>query len=119
MQRRRRPATDTVHLAGDLDMARQDELFDIVVLLDPQPHTTIRLDMGEVTFVDSTGLSSILKILIYLRARHCKLVVLHPQSQLRRVIELSGLDELLPVDDGDRDERAVPRPRWRGSKASG
>jgi anti-sigma B factor antagonist len=91
-----------VWMAGEIDTAREGELLDAVVSLDVSPGSTVELDVSQVTFVDSRGLTGILRAKAYLSGRECMLVVRHPQNQLVRVIEMSGLTDVLTVKDGNR-----------------
>jgi len=93
--------TLVVFLAGELDIAREDELLAILTGLDPRPDTTINLDVSNVSFVDSRGLYSILRARSYLQSRDCQLRLLRPQPQLVKVIEITGLTDVLVVADGD------------------
>jgi anti-anti-sigma factor len=107
--RARREST-TISIVGELDMARDGELLNLVISLDPPPGTTVRLDVGEVTFVDSRGLESFLRSRAYLRGRRCELVVQRPQPRLRRLLDLVGLGDLAADDEGTADvEFSWPR----------
>ncbi len=88
-------AHERIAIVGELDMARECELLGLVIALDPPPGATVELDTSEVTFVDSQGLNSILKARAYLHGRHCELILLRPQPQLLRLVELLGLTEVL------------------------
>jgi anti-anti-sigma factor len=56
------------------------------------------LDLGDVSFIDSTGLNAVIKAL-----RHCEAngatLALSPElsAQVRRVLEITGLDTVIPV----------------------
>jgi anti-anti-sigma regulatory factor len=71
-----------ISVAGEFDVARECELLNLVITLDPLPNTSVKLDLSEVTLVDSKGLDSIPKLQAYLHGRRCELVVLQPQSPL-------------------------------------
>lgn len=53
------------------------------------------LDLRELEFIDSTGLAVILRADTRAKNDGHVLRVLRPDGQIRRVFELSGLDELL------------------------
>ena len=88
-----------VSIVGELDMARESELLNLVMTLDPPPATTVVVDLREVTFVDSKGLDSIIKAKVYLEGRGCGMVLRQPQKQLLRLLEMLSLDEFLTVAD--------------------
>jgi anti-sigma B factor antagonist len=93
--------TVVVSLAGELDMAREDELPAMLMALAPRPGTTVKLDLRDVSFVDTRGLYSIMQADSYLKTRHCQLRLARPQPQLVRVIELTGLADVLIVADSE------------------
>jgi anti-anti-sigma factor len=92
----------TVPLAGEFDMAREAELVAAVVTLDLAASSVVRLDMSQVTFVDSAGLRGILKAQAYLNGRGCQLELLRPNAQMVRVIEITGLGDVVAVADERR-----------------
>lgn len=96
----------TVPIAGEFDMAREVELVEVVIGLDLDPSTMVRLDMSEVTFVDSAGLRGLLKAQAYLEGRGCGLELLRPNDQLRRIIDITGLADVVAIVN----ERVKGRP---------
>jgi anti-anti-sigma factor len=51
----------TIALDGDLDFASVDELETAILAAEQSDADAIRLDLAEVTFIDSTGLSQLLE----------------------------------------------------------
>jgi anti-anti-sigma factor len=82
-------------MVGELDMARESELLNLVMTLDPQPGTAIDIDMTGVSFVDSAGLRGLVKAKRYLDGRNCEVRLVEPQPQLVRIVNLVGLDHVL------------------------
>ncbi len=93
-----------VSIVGELDMARESELLNLVMTLDPPPATTVVVDLREVTFVDSKGLDSIIRAKNYLAGRGCDLLLREPQQQVLRLLEFLALDQYLIVDRSDGDD---------------
>ena len=78
-------------LVGELDLATAPELNK--ALLDPSlPETQLRLDLSELTFVDSCGIHAILTLARSQDGRG-PLVLLDPSAHVSRLIELLGLDQ--------------------------
>jgi anti-anti-sigma factor len=84
-------------MSGELDMAREHELLDLVAMMNLEPDSLVEVDMRDVTFVDSAGLRSIVHTQTFLRGRCCDLVIKNAQRQLLRLVELAGLDEALDI----------------------
>ena len=92
-----------VSVAGELDMATAPQLQDQIVDLLEKGRNQLVFDLAEVSFCDSTGLS------VFVRAENSvdetggAVRLASPQRGVRRILEVSGLVEVLPtyetVDD--------------------
>jgi anti-sigma B factor antagonist len=111
-----------VSVVGELDMARECELLNLLIALDLRPPVIVDVDLSEVTFVDASGLRSIVKAQAYLEGIGCELRLVDPRTQFLKVIDLVGLGGLLTVvDRSPRCSRATPRAAeswWDASPTS-
>ena len=57
------------------------------------------LDLGGVTFIDSTGLRALLSAATLSHTIGHELLMLHGSAQVRHVIETTGVEDLLPLVD--------------------
>jgi anti-sigma B factor antagonist len=57
------------------------------------------LDLGGVTFIDSTGLRVLISAATLSHASRRELIVLQGSAQVKQVIEASGVEGLLPLVD--------------------
>jgi anti-anti-sigma factor len=89
-------------LAGELDMILKSELA--AALNDAvASHTWLVVDLGQVTFIDSSALGLLIDLDARLTLRGGMLALSSMQPQVRRVFEVSGLFRLLRVfEDADR-----------------
>jgi anti-sigma B factor antagonist len=85
-------------LKGELDLASAPQLRHELAERTKPGVTKIALDLGELNFIDSVGLSVLI-------AEHKKmqdlgglLVIQNPSTSARRLIEISGLSEYLHVE---------------------
>jgi anti-anti-sigma factor len=93
-----------VRAVGEVDMATVDVLGKPLDELRANGFTQIEIDLREVTFMDSTGL----RLLVSWRRRALTegfdlQIVLDPDGPVARVVELTGLQEVLlnaPVAQG-------------------
>ena len=92
------PAGVTVAMSGEVDIAREGELIELIMAADPPPGATVDVDFGEVTFIDSAGLRGVLNARSYLEGRGCGLRVVHAGPQSLKLFAITGLTELLGVD---------------------
>ena len=82
---------------GRLDVAGAPALKDAIgeaATADGPPRVVI--DMGGVSFVDSTGLGSVISALKQIRGSQGELRLAAPNQQVRVVLELTTLDRVFP-----------------------
>jgi anti-sigma B factor antagonist len=90
----------TIALTGELDLATAPQLAEELALIPPDGTELLTLDLSGLTFVDSTGLSTFVAAFKQLGSQGVGMVLRSPTASTRRVLEISGLDKLLPVIDG-------------------
>ncbi len=78
-------------IAGELDMATSPQLRDYLRSLSG----IVVVDLSEVTFLDSSGLSAFVVAWKRLREESGDLRLRAPQTSVRQVIEITGLGEML------------------------
>ncbi|HET9443027.1 MAG TPA: STAS domain-containing protein [Acidimicrobiales bacterium] len=85
-----------VRVAGELDSytaaMMRERLADVI---DGQGNLSIVVDLEEVSFLDSTGLSTVVRAYQRLRMRGGSLTVARPSPAARKIMEMTGLDRLL------------------------
>lgn len=80
---------------GELDLSTAPELSrSVAPVLDAHPHQLI-LDLAGLRFIDSTGLTLIVKVSKELKAHEGVLGLARPTPPVRRILEIVGLDHLL------------------------
>lgn len=86
-----------VSAAGEIDLytapTLQTKLTEVV--RDGPAHVVI--DLSRVEFCDSTGMNVLLAALKRIRERDGSLVLAGPQSPVRRILEITGLDTVFSV----------------------
>lgn len=96
-----RPKTEgsatVIELAGDLDFHTARQLREKLLELHTQGVTAVVLDLGELEFIDSSGLSVLVAGLKRLRNSGGDLTLRSVSSQTRRVLEVSGLSRVLSI----------------------
>jgi anti-anti-sigma factor len=86
-----------VHVAGEIDLATRDDFADEVMgALGGSPPLLV-LDMHEVTFMGSAGLSVLIQAHEEAQRARCGLRVVVGTGAVSRAIEISGLEQLLAV----------------------
>ena len=86
-------------LTGDLDIVNAEDVKrELTELIDAGPKA-VALDMGEVRFVDSSGLGTLVAVHRHAQAAGASFVVRSVPSQVQRLFEITRLDDLLAVED--------------------
>ncbi|HEX6476067.1 MAG TPA: STAS domain-containing protein [Acidimicrobiales bacterium] len=82
---------------GEVDLASAPKLAAAMTELMDRGHTNVALDLGSVEFIDSSGLGVLVGSLRRLREDGGDLVLRAASPAVTRILELTGLDGLLPV----------------------
>ena len=93
-----RPNSTTVKVTGDVDIDSKARLEAAMLQPGVAPRNLI-LDLSGVTFIDSLGLRLLLEVHHGCQMRSGSLLVAAPSDAVRRVFELTKLDEVLTVID--------------------
>ena len=104
-----------VAVTGELELATAPRLRQEVVGLVGEGHVQIVLDLSGVDFVDSVGLGVIVSVLKRVRGRGGELVVAGPVPRVRRLFELTRLDEIIPLHDRVEDAVGASAGRFGGA----
>ena len=79
-----------VKCGGRLVLGTSEELYQAVKHLLPQTKT-VTIDLAELTYVDSMGLGTLVRLYASARQAGCELKLLHLGKQLRNVLKLTNL----------------------------
>ena len=105
------PDQDLLRLVGEVDLAQQPSMVaDIESRL--RQHPQLIIDLTAVTFIDCTGLGTLLSARTHAEDFGGHLSLVGPCAALSRILELTSLGELLPLHPDVSAARAhVPQPR--------
>ncbi|NHC46966.1 STAS domain-containing protein [Motilibacter aurantiacus] len=93
----RATAVYTVALSGEVDLALNDRLDAMAAAFERGPAADARVDLRDVTFMDSAGLAFVARLIRAAADRGGEVVLLGPPPALRRVLAVSGLDRLARI----------------------
>jgi anti-sigma B factor antagonist len=86
-----------VWLIGELDMSTAPPLRDQLLELASDGATQVTVDLSELEFVDSTGLSVLVTALKRLRQQGGDMGLRSPRPSTRKVLEITGLTEVFSI----------------------
>ena len=84
---------------GELDLASATEFEAKLRQAIKGSASGVVLDLGGVTFMDSAGLHVLISAAAVAHGTGRQLIVLRGSEQVRQVIEMSGVSDLLPLAD--------------------
>jgi anti-anti-sigma factor len=85
-------------LVGDLDLATVEAWQDELDPVCSRPGSLVRLDLSQVTFVDSTGLRMLIRFRRLSEAAGGRLVLVDPPPQALQLFEVAGLVDHFTID---------------------
>lgn len=86
-----------LRLSGELDMDSADLFAEATRLVHAHTIPTLVLDLTELSFIDSSGLREIVVALTRQREIGGALVLRSPTAQVRRVLDIVGMSEILTI----------------------
>jgi len=95
--RRNDGETVTLVLRGEVDIASAPALERVLQGVERFSPCRIVLDLGPLTFIDSTGIHLLIHAQERANANGHQLVVTHVTSRVQRVFELTGLKDRLTI----------------------
>ena len=92
-----RGTDDTLELnvRGEVDLASEPALKGAVECGCLRGSSVIVLDLADVSFMDSSGVRALLEAQEVCRRCHCRLLVTNPAPDVRRLLEIIGVHDLL------------------------
>ncbi len=96
-------AIHTVSVAGELDQSTAPELRSALSSAVGEAHNGVLVDLSDCNFIDSTGLSLLVEMKRRLTEDDRRFGVCCPDADVRRLLELTGIDKAVGLFD-TRDE---------------
>lgn len=89
-------ATTVLSVTGEVDLSTSEQLTEAVsAAVQASEVEVVEVDLAGVSFMDSAGLRVLVAGMKQADAQGVRLVASNPQPQVRKVFELTGLDEVL------------------------
>ena len=85
-----------IRLAGEVDFANVDDISDwLLSAMDKSPRPRIQIDLTDLDYVDSSGIRCFILAHRHAASRGVELSVVNPQLAVRRVLQATGVDQVL------------------------
>jgi anti-anti-sigma factor len=86
-----------IYLRGELDMYNSVELKEYINTLEDKPRHAFIVDCGNLSYIDSSGVSTLIYFYSTLQKQRIGLWFVNIQGAVRKVIELTKLEGFLPI----------------------
>ena len=84
---------------GCVDVLDAPQLQEQLEELIPQTHQIVVLDLSDVDFIGPDGLDALLEVRKALQPHHAHIRLVHPNPEIRRMLQVTRLSEILPIFD--------------------
>lgn len=88
-----------IRLSGELDLATADDVQRELERVEATNADSIVIDLSQLTFMDSTGVRLLVTAHARARADSNRLTLLRGGRAVQRILQLSGVEPLLPFAD--------------------
>jgi anti-sigma B factor antagonist len=85
--------------SGDLDLSGKARFAQALAAVDPRRTSRLVIDLGEVTFIDSTGIGMVLEAWSKARRERLQFAVVVGNASARSAFEAAGLTDVLPTTE--------------------
>ncbi len=85
----------TIRLTGELEVSRKSEIHDVLRRADHSG--AFLLDLGDVTYADSTALTELLRFCVMAKREGSPVAVVIQTPQFARLVQYAGLSDAFPI----------------------
>jgi anti-sigma B factor antagonist len=103
--RRRDGTAMTVDVAGEIDLASAPALRSCLNECLSEGCTYLTLDMTELTFIDSSGLQVLVRVINHLRDNDGRMTLRNPPAIAQKILGITGLTPYLDIVMSDASDR--------------
>jgi anti-anti-sigma factor len=95
-----RGGTRVVRVSGEVDLSNADEVMASIGREVPSEAARVVVDLSATSYLDSSGIAMIFRLAERLRYSRQELRLVVPaMAPIRRVVELTNMSQVIPVDD--------------------
>ena len=89
-----------VSISGEFDLGATEQFGKVVEEIKGKDVHDVEIDLRKVSFIDSTGLRMLVEAERITRERELTLRIVRGGSAVERVLQITGLDQVLPLVNG-------------------
>lgn len=92
------PEEAVLHVRGEVDMNTSDELRQVLIEAADKTMDRVTVDLGDVEFMDSSGIATLVEGQQRLREHGGELVLVNLTDPVRSVLEIANLMEVFTIE---------------------
>jgi anti-sigma B factor antagonist len=96
-----------VKLVGEADTTNRQALAEVLAAETGKKPPRLLLDISGLAFIDSAALHEIIRAHRALRSEGCQMALVSPTHSVTRILQLSGIDQVIPVQASDEEARTL------------
>ncbi|MFJ6820745.1 STAS domain-containing protein [Streptomyces niveus] len=104
------PAGTVIELTGDLDHHTTPQVRSALPSLDLRPGQQLVIDLGGITFCDSTGISTLIAARNHALSANATIALAAVPDRMSHIIRVVGLDQVFPTHLTAEDAEAAWHP---------
>ena len=98
-----------IDVKGEVDLFSSPKMRSAIIeALNSQQVSRVAVNFGEVRYIDSSGVATLVEGLQLARSKKCKFVLFGLQQRTREVLELARLDKVFDIRAGEVEALANP-----------
>ena len=100
------PGSETapiLNLVGEIDLSSAPRVYSLIWQSSMKGSLSLILNLEELDFMDSSGLQILLRLREKLRAKKQDIVLVAPKPQIKKILMLTGFDQLFSFHENIRD----------------
>lgn len=87
-----------VELSGEIDVYTAEKLTEAVLPLTESEKKNVKIDLGKVTYLDSTGLGVFIAAYKSTKKHGSTLKLINTKERVLRLFQITGLDKIIDVN---------------------
>jgi len=88
-----------IKVTGEVDLYTSPELRGAILKADPQGGTSLGVDLSKVTYMDSSGVATLVEGLKTAGQKRVEFVLVSPSPPVMKVLQLARLDTVFEIRD--------------------
>ena len=87
-----------IYAEGEIDLSNSQELRKMV-LAALKTDQTVMVDLSKVSYIDSSGIASLVEGLQFSKTRNKTFKLVNPSSHVKAILDLARLDKVFQIED--------------------